>query len=413
MQATINGTNLIGKIDAPPSKSYAHRILISAYLSGEKVKVLNVGNSNDVLATLGALKSIGAEVFFDGVNATIMRKELPLTATVDCNESGSTLRFLFPVVSALGINATFIGKGKLLSRPIGELVKTLNSNGAKIDGYTVNGKLTSGDYKISASVSSQYVTGLMLALPMLDGDSKIIFEGVPVSLGYLDITLDVLKIFGVQIEKTDYGYYVKGNQKYKVTDTVIVEGDYSGSAFTLCSGAINGNVTVKGLNINSKQGDSEIINVLKKFGACVTVTGDEVTVKRKTLNAVDIDCENIPDLVQIMAVVGAFAKGTTILRNVERLKLKESDRINAIIDQLNKSQIKCEYKDKNLYVYGGEPKPSNFSGGKDHRTVMSATVLSLGTKGQSTVSEIEYANKSYVEFFNDVKKLGGDVNVNI
>ena len=230
MQATINYSQLNGEIIAPPSKSYAHRILISAFLSGAKVTVKNVGNSNDVLATLNSLKSLGAEYTFDGINATIQRIETPKTTTIDCNESGSTLRFLLPVAAALGINATFTGKGRLLERPLTDLVETLNQNGAKVVGHTVNGKLTSGNYKISPSVSSQYITGLMLALPTLNGDSKIIFKGIPVSLGYLDITLDVLRDFGINIRKTDYGYFVKGNQQYKKHDTVVVEGDYSGSA---------------------------------------------------------------------------------------------------------------------------------------------------------------------------------------
>lgn len=413
MQATVNYSQLKGEIIAPPSKSYAHRILISAFLSGAKVKVKNVGNSNDVLATLDALKSLGAKYCYNGEDAIIERKTTPKTAVVDCNESGSTLRFLIPVASALGVSATFTGKGRLLERPITEFLKCLNSNGANVVDFTVNGKFKSGDFYITPSISSQFITGLLFALPILDGDSKIIFTDKPVSLGYLDITQDVLSLFNIKVQKTDYGYFIKGNQQYKALDEIVVEGDYSGASFILSSGAINGDVVVKGLNNNSKQGDIKILEVLEKFGAIVQINSDNVVVKRKTLNAIDIDCENIPDLVQIISVVASFAKGTTILRNVERLKIKESDRIQAIIDQLLMAQIKCEYKDKNLYIYGGEPQNSDFSGGKDHRTVMSATVLALGIKGQSTVSEIEYSKKSYVEFFNHINKLGGKVDVNI
>ena len=413
MQIVVKSSKLNGEIIAPPSKSYAHRILISAFLSGGKVKVINAGNSDDVNATLKALKSLGADVSIEGNSVTIERKLIPSSTVIDCNESGSTLRFLLPVVCVLGVNTEFTGKGKLLSRPLGELVATLNNNGANIVSHTVNGKLKSGNFEISASVSSQYITGLMLALPLLDGDSKIKFIGQPVSKGYIDITLEVLKQFGIEIETTDYGYFIKGNQKYKFKDTVTVEGDYSGSAFILSAGAINGKVIVNGLTKTSKQGDKEIVNILKKFGAKVTQTDNSVTVESKNLIGTTVDCKDIPDLAQIIAVVGANAKGTTILENIERLKLKESNRIQAIIDQLTLAKISCEYKNGNLYISGGMPSSADFSGGKDHRTVMGATVLALNADGKSTVTETEYAKKSYVEFFNDIKKLGGEVNVNI
>lgn len=418
MNARITPSKICGEIVAPPSKSYAHRILIAAYLSGHKVCVHNAGNSNDVLATVGALQSLGAQVQVSNGSVTILRQTLPSKATVDCNESGSTLRFLLPVAAALNVNATFTGQGRLLSRPIRELAQALNGNGAKIDAsdtdaFYVSGKLSAGEFTVPANVSSQYITGLLFALPLLDGDSKITLIGETVSAGYLDITLDVLQRFGIVIERTDYGYFVKGNQRYVATDDVTVEGDYSGAAFPLSLGAICGKVTVKGLNALSLQGDAQIVRVLKKFGAKVTVRNDSVCVEKQHLNAIQLDCENIPDLVQIISVVASYAQGVTVLKNVNRLRLKESDRVQAIIEQLHAAGIRCEFDNGCLFIYGGAPIGASFCGGNDHRTVMSATVLALAAKGESTIADCQPFSKSYPEFYNDISRLGGQIHVDV
>ena len=418
MNVTIQPSKICGEIVAPPSKSYAHRILIAAYLSGQKVRVHNAGDSNDVKATVGALKSLGAQIETSDGTVTIQRKSIPSKATVDCNESGSTLRFLLPIAAALGVNANFTGKGRLLSRPIQELAQALNGNGAKIDAsstdaFYVSGKLSAGEFIIPANISSQYITGLLFALPLLDGDSKITLVGETVSVGYLDITLDVLQRFGIQIERTDYGYFVKGNQRYNSASDVTVEGDYSGAAFMLSLGAICGNVTVKGLNALTMQGDAQIVSVLQKFGANVSVCDDCVCVGKHNLNAIELDCENIPDLVQIISVVAAYAKGVTVLKNINRLRLKESDRVQAIIDQLHAAGVRCDCDNGCLFIHGGAPHGATFSGGNDHRTVMSATVLALGANGKSTVIGCEPFTKSYPSFYNDISKLGGQINVDV
>lgn len=413
MNVQVKQSNIYGEIVAPPSKSYAHRILIAAYLSGERVRVHNAGNSNDVLTTVDALKNLGAQVDITDGTIVIERKDIPCKASINCNESGSTLRFLLPVAAALGINATFTGRGRLLARPIQELVQTLNSNGADIEELTINGKLRPGEYRISANVSSQYITGLLFALPLLSEDSTILFAGEPVSRGYLDITLDVLQQFGIAVEKVANGYNIKGNQKYKAAKDINVEGDYSGAAFALSLGAICGKVQVTGLNTHSLQGDAAILDVLKTFGAKVTVCRDYVSVEKNQLNAISLDCENIPDLVQIISVVAAFSSGVTALQNVNRLRMKESDRVQAIIDQLSAVGIRCDFANCCLFVHGGSPRGATLLGGNDHRTAMSATALALGANGESIIVGAEPVNKSYTEFFDDVLRLGGQINVNV
>ena len=413
MNAHVQPSKICGEISAPPSKSYAHRILIAAYLTGKKVTVRNAGASKDVLATARALQSLGAEINTQGGTITVERKTIPLATTVNCDESGSTLRFLLPIAAALGVRASFTGQGRLLSRPIEDLVEALNVNGANIDGLTVKGRLRPGEYWIPANISSQYVTGLLFALPLLPGDSTIVLVGPSVSRGYVDITLDVLCRFGIRIEKTASGYYVYGNQKYKALREVSVEGDYSGAAFPLALAAICGKAQVKGLASSSLQGDAEIVHVLQMFGARVTMRNDHVSVEKSALNAITLDCENIPDLVQIISVVAAYAQGVTTLKNVNRLRMKESDRIEAVIEQLRAAGVQCQFDNGNLTIHGGKPHSATFQGGNDHRTVMSATVLALGAQGASTVVGCEPVNKSYTEFFNDIIKLGGQINVDV
>ncbi|MBO7214236.1 MAG: 3-phosphoshikimate 1-carboxyvinyltransferase [Clostridia bacterium] len=407
----IKQSSLLGEITAPPSKSFAHRVLLCAYLSGGKVTVKNIGESDDAIVTLNALKTLGACVE-EIPNGVIVKKgETPTDKVViDCNESGSSLRFLLPVVSALGVKTEFTGKGKLLQRPISELVECLNENGADISGLSVSGKLKSGKYRIDGSVSSQYVSGLLLALSFLDGESEIIINKTLVSKPYVDITVAVLKEFGVKVFETDSGYKIYGGYNLD-KDEFVVEGDWSGASFILVGGAINGKVTVNGINVNSVQGDRKIIDILKEFGAKVTAIENSVTVEKSNLKGITINMENEPDLCQIVSVLGANASGITQIYGVERLKIKESDRITAIIKMLTSCSIKAEYDGEKIIVYGGKVTPNALSGGKDHRTVMSSAILLTACGGEITGAE--YYTKSYPEFINDYRKIGGKLDVEI
>lgn len=414
MNVKITPSKLSGEIIAPPSKSYAHRLIIAAFLTDEEVTIKNAGQSKDVKATVNALNALGGNITeIGGVVTVKKRKVITEKVVVNCDESGSTLRFLIPVAAALGINARFVGNGRLMERPIKDLADCIEKHGVTVCGHTVKGKLLSGKFEINAAVSSQYVTGLFFALSALSGDSEIVLKGDAVSVGYLDITIDVFSKFGVEIKKTDNGYFVKGNQKFIAPTKAVVEGDYSGAAFTLAMGAIGGDVTVKGLKADSKQGDAAILSVLKAFGADVTKTDDYVRVKRDKLTAIEVDCENIPDLAQIISVVAAYADGVSVLKNVDRLRIKESDRINAIISTLKNSGVRSEYKNGSLFVYGGEPKGGIFDGGNDHRTVMSAIALSTYADGESKILGAKAYEKSYPDFLSDYELLGGKAYVEV
>ena len=371
--------------------------------------IKNVGSSDDINATVSAVKSLGGIVERQGADVVIFGRNKVDSAVVDCNESGSTLRFLIPVAAALGINAKFTGRGRLLERPIEDLSQTLKSNGVTLKDHTVSGKLKSGEYSVNAVVSSQFVTGLLFALSYSEGKSRLRLCGNAVSRGYIDATLDVLKEFGADIKEDKNGFIINGGLKQK--EVCYVEGDWSGAAFPLSVGAICGEVTVKGLKYPTLQADGKIVEILKKFGASVNIGKDFVTVKSNKLSGIDVDCENCPDIAQVICSVAAFAEGKTNLYGVERLKIKESDRIAAIINTLKTCKVKAEYSDKVLTVYGGKPMGGEIDGGKDHRTVMSAVVLSSGAMGNSTVTDVEYCSKSYPNFIDDIKRIGGKVDV--
>ncbi len=394
------------KVTAPPSKSYAHRLMIAAALGEGEIEIKNVGCSDDVKATANCLKQLGAEVNFSGKDVKIKgifsKTDRVKSATLDCGESGSTLRFLFPIAAALGVDATFTGRGNLLNRPNEVLAKTLEKHGAKVEGFHVFGELESGIYEIDSTVSSQYITGLLFALPLLKGDSKIVLLGETVSANYIDITLEVLALAGIKIVREGSEFTVYGGQKYSLPKTVISEGDWSGAAFLLVLGGISGRVKVNGLNLSSKQGDKKILDILALFGAEITFSETEITVAKKNNNAFNAYLENCPDLAPIVCVLAAAANGKSEITGLRRLKIKESDRLKAIEDMLSAAKIKVEATDDAITVYGGKVKAADFNGYSDHRIVMSAAVLASIADGNSTVSGENAVNKSYTDFFKDL-----------
>ncbi|MBO4323491.1 MAG: 3-phosphoshikimate 1-carboxyvinyltransferase [Clostridia bacterium] len=393
---------------APPSKSCAHRLMIAAALGHKKIRIKNVGSSADVLATAECLSSLGASVEMCGGDAVVtgvFKSGINKTATLDCKESGSTLRFLFPIASALGINAEFLGSGKLLERPNEILFDLLREHGAKVDGFKVKGKLKSGVFEVDASVSSQYITGLLFALPLLEEDSKIILKGKIVSSYYIDITFEVLKLAGIKFIRGEREITIFKNQVFSLPDEVVCEGDWSGAAFLLAAGVMTGKAEAEGLKLNSLQGDKKIADIIATAGGEI-IFGEKVTASRSELKGFKADLENAPDLAPITCVLAAAAKGTSEITGISRLKYKESDRIKAICDMLKTAGIKYELKEGGITIFGGEIKGGRFDGYKDHRIVMAAVILALAAKGSSEITNAESVKKSYPEFFEDIKGNG-------
>lgn len=413
----ISPSKISGTVYAPPSKSAGHRSLICAALSDAPVTVSGCGISDDITATERVLMALGAKIQRDGTNVKVTPiKNIPDSVLLDCGESGSTARFIIPIAAALGVeSATVTGGGRLPLRPFEVLCELLRSHTVSCDSdtlpLTIGGKLPSGEYKLPGNVSSQYISGMLMALSVTEGDSRIILTSPLESAAYVDMTVNELRIFGANIEKTPDGYAIKGRKALKATDRN-VEGDWSQAAFFLSAGAVcGGTVTVKGLDKESLQGDKAIIPILRSFGADVTENGNGFTVKASQLRAARIDASQIPDLVPILAVTAAFAKGETVISGAARLRLKESDRLHETVLRLNAFGIDAHETDDGMIINGGTPKGTEITSAGDHRIVMAFSVLACGACKDSVVSGVEAINKSYPLFFNDLCQLGGSCNV--
>lgn len=400
--------NLSGIVNAIGSKSFAHRALISAALFGNtRVTVRGITPSEDVSATARCLNALGAKVELCGDGATVNPiGKIPAKATLDCGESGSTLRFMMPIAAALGIKTEFVGSGRLLDRPNDELIKTLASGGVTVENKRfLSGQLKGGDYEISASVSSQYVTGMLFAL-ILAGGGTLKLNGKIVSREYLKITESVLEDFGQTVTFSDGTYTAAAKKPTAVTDYK-VEGDWSNAAFFLVAGALsNRGVTVDGLNPDSVQGDKKIIDVIAAAGAEVTVSGNAVTVRKRNLNGFTADATDIPDAVPAISVLAAYCAGETAISGVERLKIKESDRLGEVIKMLGAAGIKA-YGGDELRIEGGFPHGGAFDSANDHRMAMSEAILAAFADGDSTIDGESAVKKSYPDFYKDYKKIGG------
>lgn len=408
MDIKIQPSKLEGTVKIPSSKSYSHRMLICAGLSDGKSVVSGITFSKDIYATISSMTALGAEFEINGDTVTVQGiSELPENAVIDCCESGSTLRFLIPIACALGIPSEFLGQGRLPQRPIDIYIRELSKNGIEFDysntmPFSLSGKLKSGDFYLEGDVSSQFVTGLMFALPVLDGDSKIIMKSHLESKPYADMTVSCLNLFGIEITETDYGYFIKGNQKY-ISHNCTVEGDYSQAAFFFTANAIGNNIKLENLSENSVQGDKKILEII-----------DEMCYNGKNgrLGHFKTDCSDIPDLVPILAVLGSFGSEKSFILNAKRLKIKESDRLLAISSVLNEIGGKVTALDDGLII---EP-VDEFRGGEidsfgDHRIVMCGAVASTRSKNPVIIKGADAVSKSYPDFFGDFKKLGGNFNV--
>ena len=393
----LENSILKGEIEIPPSKSAAHRALICSYLAGGG-KVEGIIDSADMKATQGALRALdkGNEI-------------------IDCIESGSTLRFIIPIAAALGKSVSFTGSGRLPERPIGEYISLLESHGVncKSNGFLpleISGKLKAGCFEIRGDISSQYITGLLLALPLLGEKSEIILTTPLQSKPYVDMTIKVLNDFGIMIEETENGYIIPENQQFKARD-YCVEGDWSQASFFLAAGAIGGSVEVLNLDMNSPQGDKKIVEILKSFGVEIEIRESSVRAEKSELHGAEIDASDIPDMVPALSVVAANAKGKTVIRNIQRLRIKESDRVMSIISNLNRAGVKASATESEIIIEGSEIKGAELEGFNDHRIVMAFSILALNAKGKTLISDAQSINKSYPAFFEDYNSLGGKADV--
>ena len=407
-----------GNVQVPPSKSVAHRMLICAALSDSPCTIVCQSINRDMEATVNCLNALGANITYtDGKFNVLPIAQVKKDATLDCGESGSTLRFLLPVAAALGADATFIGHGRLPERPLSPLYEEMKAHGVKMtpNGHMplkCEGNLPAGLYTIDGGVSSQFISGLLMALPLTGIQSKIVVTGKQESASYIGLTLNSLKQFGIEIQTTVDGYIISGAQEFTTPACqVSVEGDWSAAAFWITAGVAGSKpVTCTGLNYEcSAQGDRRIVDVLRRMGADITTSGNTITARPSNLTASHIDCADIPDLVPILTVAASSAQGTTIFDNIRRLRIKESDRVQSILQLLGMAGIYAFASDNTLTVTGGPARNCAFNPSGDHRMAMAATILASVGNVKITISDAECTAKSYPAFFDDFNALGGHI----
>ena len=407
-----------GNVQVPPSKSVAHRMLICAALADAPCTIVCQSVNRDMEATAACLNALGAEITYaDGKFSVQPIKQVNKGATLDCGESGSTLRFLLPVAAALGADATFIGQGRLPERPLSPLYEEMTAHGVKMteNGHMplkCEGNLPAGLYTIDGGVSSQFISGLLMALPLTGIQSKVVITGKQESASYIGLTLNALKQFGIEIQATTDGFNIPGGQEFTTpADQVAVEGDWSAAAFWITAGVAGSKpVTCTGLDYErSAQGDRRIVDVLRKMGADIATAGNTVTARPSNLTAAQIDCADIPDLVPILAVAASRAQGTTIFDNIRRLRIKESDRVQSILQLLGMAGIYAFASDNTLTVTGGPARNCAYDPSGDHRMAMAAAVLASAQNVKISISDAECTAKSYPAFFDDFNALGGIV----
>lgn len=415
MRATIFPSAANGMLEAVSSKSAAHRLLICAAFADMPTRVRCDRTGDDIAATVSCLCALGAKIVYSAPFFEVTPiKQINKNASLDCGESGSTLRFLLPVCCMLGADCTLEMRGRLSSRPLSPLYEELIAHGARLSPMgesplVCGGRASGGVYKIRGDVSSQFISGLLFALTVSGKGGEIIIEGELGSKPYIDMTVKALSAFGASPTRTPTGYTVSKNTALHSPHNISTEGDWSGAAFPLCMAAISGGcVTLTGLCADSAQGDRAITDVLRRFGAEVTVSDDGVTVRGTgSLCGIELDASQIPDLVPAVAAVAAYAKGRTVIYNASRLRLKESDRIESVCRMLSDMGVSVTETNDGLIIEGGELEGGEICCAGDHRIAMSAAVAALGAKNAVTVIGAECVSKSYPDFWEDVSSRLG------
>jgi len=392
MDITIHPRKLQGSITVIPSKSQAHRMLICSAFADTPTKLVCPETNLDMEATADCLRALGADIqrCAEGFLVT-PQNTVPKTATLNCKESGSTLRFMLPVAGALGVDATFCLEGRLAQRPLSPLWEEMERMGCKLTRPTPNtvrccGQLKPGAYRINGGVSSQFITGLLLALPLLEGEGSLQITGKVESRPYIEITKAVLKLFGCDSE----------HPKFRSPGTATIEGDWSNGAFFLAARAMGSNLDVLGLDPASPQGDRAAAELIPRL-----------TVENAVISAADI-----PDLVPILSVVAATHNGCKFT-NIKRLRLKESDRVASVIAMLRALGGNAEDSGDALTVYGGCLTGGTVDACNDHRIAMSAAIAATCTAEDVTILGADAVNKSYPRFWEEYSRLGGNYELNI
>jgi len=420
MDIKITPNTLNGTVKIPASKSLSHRAIIAAALSQEPCVLHNVILSDDIFATLTCMEQLGAQFTFDTTTLHVSKCEKLKDRTLhfECNESGSTLRFLIPIALTRYGNYHFQGKGRLSKRPQGEYIKIFESQHIEYERLDaplelplkIVGALRSGKFFLRGDISSQFITGLLFALPLLEGTSEIHLTTPLESKAYVDLTLDVLNKFSIEVQVTKGVYHIPGGQKFHAS-SYSVEGDYSQAAFWFVAGCLTkgSGIEILGISNYSKQGDSAIIEILKSCGAELKELEGAVKVSSSEINGFECDLAQIPDLGPILTVLACFAKGKSRLYNGTRLRIKESDRVTSMVTELSKMGAIIQEIGDEIHVEGQECLEGGvtLSSWGDHRVAMALSIAAIRCKKSVVLTGAECVSKSYLKFWDDYKALGG------
>ena len=401
-----------GSVTPPASKSQAHRLLICAALGQGETRLRCEGFSKDIQATAACLRGLGAEIARDGDELLVA----PIrpgrgTGILPCGESGSTLRFLLPLAGALGLEAEFRMEGQLPHRPLHPLWELLEAGGMALrqdgDRLICRGKLHSGDYALPGNVSSQFISGLLLALPLAEGESTLRVTTPLESADYVAMTEEALRLSGIRWEGDALCRRIPGSQRPALPPAVTVEKDWSAAAFFLSMGALSpAGITVRGMDEGSRQGDKRILDLLAGFGAEIARGEAGITVRREKLRGCRIDASQIPDLVPVLSTVAAAAEGETRIVHAQRLRLKESDRLKTTAAMLRALGAEAEETEDGLRILGKGSLPGGTADAAgDHRIAMSAAAAASAARADVTILGAQCAEKSYPRFWEDLEKL--------
>ena len=424
MRVKITPSSVTGVVSAPPSKSYTHRAVILASLAAGESIIQSPLISDDTIHTIEACRSLGADITLDGDRLKIIGTGGKIKVTdrqrIFAGNSGSTIRMVAPLAALSQTKVILDGDSRLRQRPIGDLLSALESLGVHARSLSNNGyppveiqggRLTGGEVTIPGQISSQHVSSLLMIAPYTEDGIRIkIAEGLR-SRPYIDITLDVMRAFGVEAVNQDYKeFLVKGGQGYKGKHYRI-EGDYSSAAYFFAAGAIGGKpVTVKNLKTSSVQGDRYLLNILSGMGCSVEYQREQIKISRnKELTGITIDMGDYPDIVQTVAVVAAYAHGKTKITNIGHLRFKETDRLSNPAAELVKMGIRTDVTDNTMVVYEGKPKGTEIETHGDHRMAMSFAIAALFADGNSIINGADTVTKSYPRFFTDLARLGAKI----
>jgi 3-phosphoshikimate 1-carboxyvinyltransferase len=414
MQRIVVPSKVKGEIKAPSSKSMSQRAIAAAILSEGETTILNPSYCDDSLAAMSIATGLGAKVKPDNSILKITGTGTLREKKLNCGESGLAIRMFSPIAALYPEEIIVTGTGSLKNRPMSMIGDALSQFGVKCisdDGHlplTILGPLKGGKCEIDGSISSQLLTGLLMALPVAENDSEIIVNNLK-SRPYIDMTLQILDKFGIKIINDKYRkFIIPGKQVYKAC-TYEVESDWSGGAFLLVAGAINGDLTVHGLCPDSRQSDKAILTALDKAGARLSITDDGIGIKKSDLKSFEFDSTESPDLFPPLAALAAFCKGTSGIKGVSRLIHKESNRAASLVEEFGKMNIKIEISDDYMLITGGTPSGAHVHSHDDHRIAMAEAVTALRATDKVYIKDSHCIAKSYPGFFDDLRHIGAEI----